>query len=66
MQILKTLAMIADEYGFNHKTFSSHIKKNVVLKQEIKRGLQTPVKQKLIYVQMGYPPSVNKIDYENV
>jgi hypothetical protein len=66
MEILKTLAMIADEYGFKPKTFSRHIKKDEVLKVEIKRGLQPPIKQKTIYTRLGFPPSVNKSDYDNV
>lgn len=66
MEILKTLTMIADEYGFKPKTFQNHIKKDDVLKEKINRGLQPPKKQKLIYETWGYPPSVNKSDYDNV
>ena len=58
--------MIADEFGFKQKTFKSHISKDDELKLEIKRGLQTPKKQKMIYDKWGYPPCVNKSDYDNV
>lgn len=49
MEILKTFGMIAGEFKFSQKTFRNHINKDEVLKAEIKRGLQTPKKQKLFY-----------------
>ena len=58
--------MIADEYGYKPKTFKSHISKNPNLKDEIKRGLQPPKQHKKIYEELGYPPGVNKSDYDNV
>jgi hypothetical protein len=37
------------------------------LKTEINTSeVQMPKKQKLIYEEFGYPPSVNKSDYDNV
>lgn len=66
MEILKTLGMIAGEFTLKQKTFKNHINKDEVLKVQIKRGLQTQKKQKLFYERWGYPPGVNKADYENV
>lgn len=66
MEILKTLGMIAGEFTLTQKTFRNHINKDEVLKDQIKRGLQTPKKQKLFYERWGCPPSVNRADYENV
>ena len=64
--VLKTLSMIADEYGFKPKTFKNHLKKDAVLNDVIKRGLQPPKMQKLVYDTLGYPPGVDKSDYEKV
>ena len=66
LNILKTLSQIAAEYGFILRTFYNHIKRHEVLRVNIKRGLQPPICQKLIYETLGYPPSVNKSDYDNV
>ena len=66
MEKLKTLSMIADEFGYKSKTLTRHIRKDDILNAEINRGLQPPRKQKLIYDRLGYPPGVNKSDYDNV
>lgn len=66
MEILKTLGMIAAGFRFTQKTFRNHINKDEVLKDIIKRGLQNPKQQKLFYERWGYPPDVNKADYENI
>ena len=66
LQILKSLAQIAAEYNFLIRTFHNHIKKHEVLRVNIKRGIQTPKFQKLIYETLGYPPCVKKSDYDNV
>lgn len=66
MLILKTLAMIAEEYGYSPRTFNNHRKKYEILRENIKRGLQCPKAQKMFYETLGYPPSVDKSDYENV
>ena len=46
---------------------SEHINKNKRLKDEIDTSIvQMPRKQKLIYEEFGYPPSVDRSDYDNV
>ena len=66
MEKLKTLLKIADELGYTPRTLRNHIKKDELLSVEIKSGAQPLKKQKLIYEKLGYPPEVNKTDYENV
>jgi hypothetical protein len=66
MDIVKTLSQMAAEFTLQPKTFYNHIQKHECLKTEIKQGLQLPKQQKLIYDKFGYPPSVNKNDYENI
>jgi hypothetical protein len=66
MQTVKTLTQMASEFSITAKTLSNHIKKDETLKEEIKSGLQMPRHQKLIYDKFGYPPQVDKKDYENV
>jgi hypothetical protein len=66
LNTVKTLSQIASEYTTTPKTLSSHIKKHEVLRAEIQSGLQLPKQQKLIYDTFGYPPGVNKKDYEQV
>jgi hypothetical protein len=66
MQILKTLTIMANEYKCTPKTLKTHIKKDEELNKEIKSGLLPSKAQKKIYEKFGYPPSVNKSDYENV
>ncbi len=65
-KILKQLSQIADELNYPPKTFYNHIQKNKRLKDEIYSGLQPPKKQKLIYEEFGYPPGVDKKDYDDV
>jgi hypothetical protein len=62
----KSLSFMADEFKVTPKTFSNHIKKDEVLKNEIKGGVQFPRHQKMIYERFGYPQCVNKKDYEHV
>jgi hypothetical protein len=62
----KTLTQIAGEYRFTTRTLTNHIKKHETLSGQIKRGLQLPRFQKMIYETFGYPPDVNKKDYEDV
>jgi hypothetical protein len=64
--VCKTLTQIAKEFGVEQKTISAHIDKYEDLKEEIKPGLQFPLHQKKIYDKLGYPPCVNKKDYEHV
>ncbi len=64
--LFKPLSQIAQEFHRSPKTLYNHIKKNERLRNEIQSGLQPPKKQKLIYEELGYPPGVNKKDYENV
>ena len=67
MEILKTITKIASEYTCTAKMLSEHINKNKRLKDEIDTSIvQMPRKQKLIYEEFGYPPSVAKSDYDNV
>ena len=66
INILKTLSRMASEFGFTPKTLTRHIRREDRLKDEIKPGIQTPRKQKLIYDVLGYPPGVNRKDYEFV
>lgn len=65
--ILKSLTRIASEFNCSAKTLSKHIKESENLKTKINtRVLQMPRKQKLIYEEFGYPPSVNKSDYDDI
>ena len=65
--ILKSMTRMASEFNCTQKTLCKHIKKNEHLKSEIiTSDLQMPRKQKLIYEEFGYSPSVNKSDYENI
>jgi hypothetical protein len=67
MEILKTITRMASEFTCTPKTLSKHIRTNERLKTEINTSeVQMPKKQKLIYEEFGYPPSVKKSDYENV
>jgi hypothetical protein len=67
MEILKTITKIASEFTCTPKMLSEHINKNSRLKDEIDTSIvQMPKKQKLIYEEFGYPPSVDKSDYDNV
>ena len=63
---VKTFAKVADELGFSTRTLRSHINKDDKLKDEIPRGAQSLKSQKLLYNKFGYPPEVNRADYENV
>lgn len=66
LDVIKTLTRIASEYRCMPKTLNRQIRNNPRLKDEILPGLQMPRKQKLIYEELGYPPGVNKSDYDNV
>lgn len=63
---VKTFAKIADELGFTPRTFKNHINRDEELCAKIKRGLQCMKAQKMLYDKFGYPPGVNKSDYDNV
>jgi hypothetical protein len=63
---LKNLTQIAREFTYNPKTFFNKIRRHPTLSLEIESGLQPPRKQKLLYDEFGYPPGVNKSDYDNV
>ena len=64
---LKNLTQIARELTYdNPRTFFNHVRRNPKLKDEIEPGLQPPRKQKLIYDEFGYPPGVNRSDYDDV
>ena len=54
LQILKSLTEMASEYGFILRTFYNHIQRHPVLRENIKRGIQTPRFQKMIYETLGY------------
>ena len=62
----KSIPQIADEFDAPHKTFRNHIKSDEFLKANIKKGFQMPLQQKWIYTRFGYPPDVNKSDYDGV
>jgi hypothetical protein len=66
LHILKSLSQIAMEFNFIPRTFYNHIQRHEILRANIQRGLQPPKLQKLIYDTLGYPPGVNKSDYDNV
>jgi hypothetical protein len=66
LDVVKTLTHIASEYRCVLKTLKRQIENNPRLKDEILPGLQMPRKQKLIYEEFGYPPGVNKSDYDNI
>ncbi len=62
----KSIPQIANAFEAPHKTFRNHIKSDEFLKPRIKKGLQMPLQQKWIYTSFGYPPGVNKSDYDGV
>ncbi len=62
----KSIPQIADEFDAPHKTFRNHIKSDEFLGTRIKKGLQMLLQQKWIYDTFGYPPGVNKADYDGV
>ena len=58
---------MASEFTCTPKMLSEHIHKNARLKDEIDTTIvQMPRKQKLIYEEFGYPPGVDKSDYDDV
>lgn len=60
---MKTRQQIADEYGVSTKTLNNWlILHDIILP---KCGV-TPKYQKLIYEALGYPPCVEKANYEEI
>jgi hypothetical protein len=54
---------IADEYGWDRKTFYNKLKEHDL---SIGRGLLSPAQQKQVYEYLGYPSGVTEKDYKNV
>lgn len=63
MEIIKTRQRIAGEFNTYPKTLIRWLKVHGVILPPCALTLYW---QKLIYETLGYPPSVNKSDYENV
>lgn len=63
MELVKTRQQIANEFKTSTKTLKNWLAKHgIILPQCSLR----PRLQKLIYEALGYPPCVNKFEYENV
>ena len=63
MKLIKTRQQIAEEFTTYPKTLIRWLKKQGVI---LPPCALTPKWQKLIYETLGYPPCVNKLDYENI
>jgi hypothetical protein len=59
----KTRQQIAGEYKITPKTLISGLEKQGILLPPCSLSLKL---QKLIYDTLGYPPGINKSDYDNV
>jgi hypothetical protein len=58
--IVKTKQQMADEYGICIKTFSRLLKLKRI---KLDRGLICPKDQQLIYEELGFPKSTQKLPY---